>query len=356
MDPVALKVIVQEKIFKLILPSGIPQTVEELTTAVKDLIGCTLEFDLQYMDSDFEDYFSITGTDLLKHKDTIKVVYPTVTLNMENVSFQGLMPQGLNEQSSVSTMPQSTDETSSITSEDTIILSPRSSPEREPWPKEFPIPRFSYETEMVLERANEAYRKDGTLQTSPNVKPAILDGLSQSIFTYTAYPTSLQVASVAQTLVKKHPCLRDAGSSSGFYSWQYSIKYKMGNFRSKLRNIGVPEVTCNSLKCKHPSDRKPAKNIKKAKKAEVNYLPPYPADETEDSLEQERRELLTETKKKGNARAVKEKMARTFALRRHEVVNLCPSVVDFKDRWPGLFETSEVRLFKYKCIPSIISS
>lgn len=242
MDPVALKVIVQEKIFKLILPSGIPQTVEELTTAVKDLIGCTVEFDLQYLDSDFEDYFSITGTDLLKHKDTIKVVYPVVTLNMgtlnmENVSFESLMPQGLNEQSCVSTLPQSTDESSSITSDDTIILSPRSSPERAPWPKEFPIPRFSYETEMVLERANEAYRKDGTLLTSPNVKPAILGGLSQSIFTYTAYPTSLQVASVAETLVKKHPCLRDACSSSGFYSWLYSIKYKMGNFRSKLRNI-----------------------------------------------------------------------------------------------------------------------
>ncbi|KAK0131259.1 Sterile alpha motif domain-containing protein 3 [Merluccius polli] len=321
----------------LIMPTGIPATLEELIGAVKELSGCTEDINLHYLDSDFEDYFSLTSTSQIKHKDTIKVVRPAyVTLTLQDITSGDLSI------SDDSNMPQSTDDSVSIASQDTVILSPSSSPDRAPWPKEFPIPTFAYEAEMVLERANEAYRKDGTRLTNPSIKSAILDGLSQAMFKYTAYPTGLQIAAVADALVKKHPCLRDASSFSGSYSWHYSLKYKMGNYRSKLRNLEIPEVTCNALKQKHPSDRKPAKNIKKAKKAEVNYLPPYPVNETEESLEQERKELLTETKKKNNARAVSEKMAQTFPYRRHEVVNLCPGVREFMERWPALFETSQI--------------
>ncbi|CAL8353230.1 unnamed protein product [Merluccius merluccius] len=51
---------------------------------------------------------------------------------------------------------------------------------------------------------------------------------------------------------------------------------------------------CNALKRKGPADQKSAKNVKKPRKAEVNYLPPYPAGEDEESQEQERIQLLTE--------------------------------------------------------------
>ncbi|XP_051785524.1 uncharacterized protein LOC127528764 isoform X2 [Erpetoichthys calabaricus] len=35
-------------------------------------------------------------------------------------------------------------------------------------------------------------------------------------------------------------------------------------------------------------------------------------------------------------------MSKTFALRRHEVVELCPTVAEFKDRWPALFDILQI--------------
>lgn len=152
---------------------------------------------------------------------------------------------------------------------------------------------------------------------------------------------------VAEALVKKYPCLKEPGSFSGYYGWQQSLKYKMANYRTKLCGYGVPEVMCNALKRKSPADQKSAKNVKKPRKAEVNYLPPYPAGEDEESQEQERIQLLTEVRKRDNNKLIKEKMAKTFAHRRNEIVKQSPTIEDIKARWPALFEASNV---SYKCI------
>lgn len=74
--------------------------------------------------------------------------------------------------------------------------------------------------------------------------------------------------------------------------------------------------------------------MKKAKKAEVNYLPPHPVGENQESLEKERLELINEVKKKGNVKIVTEKMSKTFSTQRLEVATLSPSTSDFKERWP----------------------
>lgn len=68
------------------------------------------------------------------------------------------------------------------------------------------------------------------------------------------------------------------------------------------------------------------KNVKKARRAEFNYLPPYPADVDEVILEKEKEELVTEFKKKNCEKTINEKMSKAYPLRRHEVINLCPSV------------------------------
>ena len=116
----------------------------------------------------------------------------------------------------------------------------------------------------------------------------------------------------------------------------------MANYRTKLRGFGVPDVACNALKHKLPENRKSAKNIKKPRRAEVSYLPSYPVGEDEHSLEKVREELTAESKKKNNEKLVKEMMNKTFSLRRHEVINLCPSVQVMKDRWPALFDPPQV--------------
>lgn len=121
-----------------------------------------------------------------------------------------------------------------------------------------------------------------------------------------------------------------------------SLKYKMANYRTKLRNLGCPELSINSLKHKPTDQCHPAYAVKKPRKAEVNFCPPYPAGETQDSLESERLALLTEVKKKHNEIVIKEKMARTFAYRRQELVKNNPMIADFKIRWPGLFSVAEV--------------
>lgn len=136
--------------------------------------------------------------------------------------------------------------------------------------------------------------------------------------------------------------MREQGSVSGFYGWKISLKYKMANYRTKLRNLGCPELSINSLKHK-PADRyQPAYNVKKPRKAEINFCPPYPAGETQDSMEAERLALLSEVKKRHNDQVVKEKMAKTFAYRRQEVVKDKPMIGEFKKRWPGLFTVAEV--------------
>lgn len=103
-------------------------------------------------------------------------------------------------------------------------------------------------------------------------------------------------------------------------------------------------MTVNSLKNKPVWKRSAAFGIKKAKRresVEVNFSPTYPSAETEENLEAMRKALLLDAKKRNNREAVKLKMEKTFAYRRHEVVRDAPMVDDFMARWPAF---SDVRL------------
>uniref|UniRef100_A0AAV2LEM7 Uncharacterized protein n=1 Tax=Knipowitschia caucasica TaxID=637954 RepID=A0AAV2LEM7_KNICA len=118
----------------------------------------------------------------------------------------------------------------------------------------------------------------------------------------------------------------------------------MMNFRSKLSRAGHPEVTVNSLKNKRKDQEKPAANIKKPRKAEVNFCPNIPSGETRESMEAERVALLTELKKKKKDEAeIKKKMQRTFSIRRQEVLQE-PAISEFQNRWPALFDVNEINL------------
>nr|XP_020469067.1 uncharacterized protein LOC109967668 [Monopterus albus] len=114
----------------------------------------------------------------------------------------------------------------------------------------------------------------------------------------------------------------------------------MHNHRAKLRTrkYAYPEIEVNTLKRKLQIDATPAKNVKKAKKAEVNYLPPHPIGENQDTLEKGRLELINEVQKKNNAKIITEKMSKTFSSRRLEVVTLNPAISVLKERWPAFTE------------------
>ena len=362
-----LRVINGSMIELLELPSGIPHTLEELKLSVKQLCNITEEINLHYLHPDFDEFFSLKSTAAIKNKSTIKIELEQtpVVLNLFPVPLSGSYAESTStelsdapayssdtqEDSQEEILEDSQAEIQEDSQEDTQDSeSPDASTSttlaKKPWPTEFMIPKFSVETEAVLERANEDYRKHGKLLDYSKIASDILAKLADLIYSHTAYPSRIQKRSVADALIKAHPCLQDVVSETGYGGWVIKINNKMINHRTKMRGFGMPDVTCNTLKHKSPEDGKPAKNVKKPRKAEVNFLPPYPANEDEHSLEKEREELITECKKKHNEKTVKEKMNKTFPLRRHEVINAQPSVQVLMERWPAMFAPSQV---SYQC-------
>lgn len=238
MDSAVLRLIFGQRIEKLTLPSGIPETVEELNLAIKKLLGITGDFSLQYLDSDFGDFFTLHSTTQIKNKATIKVVSTEqVVLNLysepQSEQFaESYAPDESFNHPSCSTA-QSEDERSVMSDssmQSTISQNSNHLLERKPWPMEFIVPELSITSKIMLERANEQYKQDGTVLSTPSIRSDILEKLANSIYTYTAYPSSYQVIAVAQALVKAHPCLRDPGCSSGHTAWVTRIKYKMANY------------------------------------------------------------------------------------------------------------------------------
>lgn len=94
--------------------------------------------------------------------------------------------------------------------------------------------------------------------------------------------------------------------------------------------------------------------MKKPKKAEVNYLPPHPKGET--SLEKDSVDLLHEVTKRDNCQVVTEKIAKTFSLRRQEIIYEAPAIRDLMEHWPALFGATQVCfcLVFFKCKEMIL--
>ncbi|KAL2089328.1 hypothetical protein ACEWY4_014016 [Coilia grayii] len=356
--PVSLRIFFNEDdARKITLAPGLPNTLEDLVSEIKTIFGLSQPFRLQYRDSDFgNEYVNVVAIRDIQDKATLKVVFLSSDENSPSISVSTppcstSTPVHLatsscspgtsgNPYNSPSQCSFSSDH--SISSADTLVIDPVPQP-RPSWPSLFTVPHFSYCAEVQLETANGEFRAHGTLlNPPPKLRMDILEGMAEEIFKYTAYPSDAQIEEAADVLVHKHPCLRQRGSHGGHEGWKLYLKTKVANFRTKLSNIGLPEVTVNSLKNKRKGQDKAAANIKKTKKAEVNFFPSLPSGETTDSLEEEWVALLTEVKKRNNEAVIKQKMQKTFSYRRKEVVQDAPPVYNFVSRWPALFTVSEI--------------
>lgn len=335
---------------KLHLVSGIPATTDDLHTIVKTSFQIKEDFRLQYMDTDFSDFMNLTSMSEIQNKSTLKVItlaplQPYVTL----------YPIDSFDENAGATYADSHTPASSLASscsDDTLHTStPHSSPERQSstsssWPNVFVVPKFTYEAEFELQQKDTEFEAHGTyFNPGPKLKGVILDGLAQEMMRYTKYPKDYQCEEVAAALTRAHPCLGQLGSKTGFWGWKQSLKYKMQNYRTKLGRLGHPEIRVNSLKHKKEGQGKAAANIKKPRKAEVHYVPLNPKGESSESLEKERVVLLSEVKKRDNEVVIKEKMQKTFSIRRLEIVEQRPMIEDIQERWPALFHESEVIVF-----------
>ncbi|XP_049455374.1 uncharacterized protein LOC125902801 isoform X1 [Epinephelus fuscoguttatus] len=384
-EAMRFRVIIEHDIKKITFQNGLPSTLEDLIKVFKQAFSITTEIGLLYKDADFDDFFTLTSTGDLKDKDTLKVVHLpapsgitrpaapqqrtpadfdnslTITstcslkdkdiVKVEHVPLSPgiLMATAPQERNPDTSDTSSVDDRLSVDSQDAVIPSSPATGRQSLWPAIFPIPTFSYNTEMALRQGNEKFLKDGILLTSPSVKSDILERLAEAMFSYTAYPNDPQRTVVAQALIEKHPCLREPGSYNGCYGWQQSLKYKCANYRSKLKAHGNPELLINSLKHKQEGERQPAKNIKKPRKAEVNFLPPHPAGETDESLENVRLELIAVSRTKDNGQMINDMMSRTYSYRRREVVGQSMTVAEFRERWPALFEPVQINEEFQRC-------
>ena len=126
--PAKLRVILNpDDTRKLILPGGIPETVEELINQVRKVCGLNCKIRLQYQDRDFGDTLvNLTSTAELEDFATIKVIPPT---------------------DDGQTIPVCDDLVSTETDDTELLSLPSSSisTRTQMWPKEFPIPTFSYD-------------------------------------------------------------------------------------------------------------------------------------------------------------------------------------------------------------------
>ncbi len=325
---------------RLTFSDGMPASLNVLSKKIENECGLQgQQFRLQYMDKDFNEFMNLTSVSDLADKDTVRVVFFTSSSSSSSHTpdeFSSLAHWNSSESCDAD------NEKSSAETSDADIFS-STSVRSSLWPTPFILPRFPYDVQLKLDQGNSVFRTNGkVLIPDPKLKSGILDALAEEIINYKAYPSDSEFSDVAEALVAKHPCLKEQGSASGYSGWKISLKFKLANYRSKLRRLGCPEVTMNALKHKPEGKHSPAYGIKKPKKAEVNYCPVFPAGETVESQEKMRVELIAELKKRNNDETVRKMMDMTFAYRRHEVVHDSPLVADVRSRWPALFQVREV--------------
>lgn len=296
---------------------------DELKDNIKEKLKLDYDFSLSYEDPDFDRQFcSLLDIEELPQKAVVKVVRPE-------------------------------SDGSSVASDDTIILPHAMTPDRvERWPQDFPIPTFSYEVELILGEGDVAYvayeRTGKALKLSRGQKHDILETLAAKMHSFKAYPSDRDISVVAEALVTKHPCLKEPGSQTGWYGWKNSLKFKMGNYRAKLSRAGFQEVAVNSGKRSRndPNKQSPHTDIKRPKKAEVNFLLNFPRGEDAVSLEQLRLQIVNEVKKsEKNHILITKLMHTTYALQRKEIISDDLPVGEILDRWPALKLESQVRMF-----------
>ncbi|KAL1269169.1 hypothetical protein QQF64_031458 [Cirrhinus molitorella] len=141
-------------------------------------------------------------------------------------------------------------------------------------------------------------------------------------------------------LVKKHPCLTEPGSSTGWSGWKNSLKFKMGNYRTKLRRAGCTDVLINAGK---RGSQDPVRSVKRPKRFDINFLPNCPDDEDDCSMESKRLQLVEEIKKSHpSSTLISQHMDSTFSLRRKEIVEKEPPVKETLQRWPSLFTERQI--------------
>lgn len=165
------------------------------------------------MDADFGNEFNnLNSITDVENKGTLKVISSSV--------------MGSSPHAPTPPPPRPQDGSSSLSSAysfDTDILSSpgyassseSTSSRSSGWPV-FKVPRFTYDAELQLSRANAEFKEKGTLLDPPvKLRSSILDGLTEEIVKFKVYLSDEEFNNVAEALVKAHPCLQDPDFTFG---------------------------------------------------------------------------------------------------------------------------------------------
>lgn len=99
------------------------------------------------------------------------------------------------------------------------------------------------------------------------MKHDIFEKLTETLYSFKVYPGDEDVSS-ANALISKHPRLSGPGPQPGWYGWKNSLKFKMGNYHTKLRKARCEDVEINGGKRSRSNQEgeSPSKNIKRPKR------------------------------------------------------------------------------------------
>uniref|UniRef100_A0A673HB22 Uncharacterized protein n=1 Tax=Sinocyclocheilus rhinocerous TaxID=307959 RepID=A0A673HB22_9TELE len=287
--------------------NGRPKSVEELKMIMQDKFKPRLDsdFNLQYEDPDFDGQLMALFHCMVRHGTARygSVRHGTARLGLR--FHCSLVPDDY-----------------SIASSDTDILPHVPLTQRQKnWPDFFPVPAFSYEVEHVFEEGNRVFESSGkTLKFTRSQKHNVLENIAQTMHSFKPYPNDREFGRAAEALVTLHPCLKELGSDSGWYGWTISLKFKLGNYRTKLARSGCAEVSINAGKRSNnnPESEHPHSSIKRARCSEVNFLHNFPKGEKQSSLEQKKLQIIQVEKTEKSAL----QLSQMLKISRYSILNI----------------------------------
>ena len=285
-----LRVVVSSKNARRIQLFEVPESVNNLIEILRERLELESDFSLQFEDPEFGNALcNLTSmSELPAERAVLHIVWDSdSSVNQSSIA-------------SVSSLDTERCVLQSVHSEDFWDRSPDYIQSNLRHVAKWPIPfsKFKQDVELKLRKGNATYEKSNKgFDLTRDIKMEILDKIAEAIIEIKSYPEKVEIESVASSLVLKYPCLKEPGSITGYDGWKTSIKYKLGNFRSKLSEAACNEVDVNRKRKAGDEDDTPF-TLKRPKRGEVNHVPDYPQHHDDSTLEGERVALVDETKKK----------------------------------------------------------
>lgn len=176
--------------------SSRPASVDALIKIIKEQLKIDLDFELLYEDPDFDG--KLTSLADIEELPQRAVVHISFFNRTQALLVQLLYSQMCHVQSG--------------------------------WPPgPFPVQTFAFDAELKLKDGNAEYEKNNTpLRRTRDLKHDILEKVASTMYGFKVYPSDKEIGIAPKALVAKHPCLKEAGSETGWNGWKTALSLRWG--------------------------------------------------------------------------------------------------------------------------------